>query len=127
MPQLAWRYEASNRACCLQWAQRASKHENIASPSMLQQGILERLHAAGCNVDYAEVTVQMLPSAHVVWHQGPSEPKCSMLQQVVDAETLQPVRNVQNQPTLVAVAAVFGDVRLIDNILLNMKGDSGCQ
>lgn len=35
---------------------------------------------------------------------------------VVDARTLRPVADVTAQPTLVAVAALFGTVRLIDNI-----------
>jgi pantothenate synthetase len=38
--------------------------------------------------------------------------------QVVNADTLQDVEDVCEQPTLVAVAAFFGSVRLIDNMEL---------
>ncbi len=37
---------------------------------------------------------------------------------VVDAESLEPIETVKDSPTLIAVAARFGKVRLIDNVLL---------
>lgn len=44
-------------------------------------------------------------------------PACRIVQ-VVDAEELRPVETVARQPVVIAVAAFFGSVRLIDNILL---------
>lgn len=41
--------------------------------------------------------------------------------QVVDAEELRPVGTMQ-QPVLIAVAVWFGDVRLIDNIVIEPAG-----
>jgi pantoate--beta-alanine ligase len=40
---------------------------------------------------------------------------------VVDSETLEPVEKVGENPVLVAVAARFANVRLIDNTILNRK------
>ena len=40
---------------------------------------------------------------------------------VVDAETLQPLDKIGDNEALVALAATFGQVRLIDNIVLNRK------
>lgn len=40
---------------------------------------------------------------------------------VVDADSLQPVEKVGDSETLVLAAAYVGDVRLIDNVLLNRK------
>ncbi len=40
---------------------------------------------------------------------------------VVDRETLQPVEKIGDEETLIAVAVAFGDVRLIDNVILNRK------
>lgn len=40
---------------------------------------------------------------------------------VVDAETLQTVERVGDSEVLILAAAYFGDVRLIDNVLLNRK------
>lgn len=40
---------------------------------------------------------------------------------VIDRETLQPVEKVGDEETLIATAATFGDVRLIDNVILNRK------
>jgi pantoate--beta-alanine ligase len=37
---------------------------------------------------------------------------------VVDAESLEPIEAVKDSPALIAVAARFGKVRLIDNVLL---------
>lgn len=39
--------------------------------------------------------------------------------QVVDAQTLEPVEDVRKQATVVAIAAFFGSVRLIDNLELD--------
>jgi len=38
------------------------------------------------------------------------------LLQVVDAQTLEPVEDARKQPTVIAIAAFFGSVRLIDNL-----------
>src|SRR5215204_2469274 len=40
---------------------------------------------------------------------------------VVDPETLEPVEKVGETPVLIAVAARFGNIRLIDNTILNRK------
>lgn len=40
---------------------------------------------------------------------------------VVDAESLEPVEKIADRPILIAVAARFGNVRLIDNTILNRK------
>ena len=40
---------------------------------------------------------------------------------VVDAETLEPLNYIEEEPVLIAVAARFGPVRLIDNTVLNRK------
>ncbi len=40
---------------------------------------------------------------------------------IVDRETLQPVDKIGDEETLIAVAVAFGDVRLIDNVILNRK------
>ena len=40
---------------------------------------------------------------------------------VVDNETLEPVEKVGESPVLIAVAARFGNIRLIDNTVLNRK------
>ena len=46
----------------------------------------------------------------------PASHACAIGPQVVDAHTLEPVEYAMNQPTLIAVAAFFGMVRLIDNL-----------
>lgn len=40
---------------------------------------------------------------------------------IVDNETLEPIEKIDENPVLVAVAVRFGDIRLIDNIVLNKK------
>lgn len=40
---------------------------------------------------------------------------------VVDRDSLQPVEKVGDNETLIAIAAFIGDVRLIDNVILNRK------
>jgi pantoate--beta-alanine ligase len=40
---------------------------------------------------------------------------------VVDNETLEPIEKISENPVLIAVAARFGKVRLIDNTILNQK------
>ncbi|HEY8559835.1 MAG TPA: pantoate--beta-alanine ligase [Pyrinomonadaceae bacterium] len=40
---------------------------------------------------------------------------------VVDNETLEPIEKVGESPVLIAVAARFGNIRLIDNTILNRK------
>ena len=39
----------------------------------------------------------------------------------VDAETLEPVEKIEDRGVLIAVAARFGGVRLIDNVVLSRK------
>lgn len=41
--------------------------------------------------------------------------------QVIDALELTPINKVQDQPFVIAVAAWFGSVRLIDNIEVDVK------
>ena len=38
---------------------------------------------------------------------------------VVDNVTLEPINKISEKPALIAVAAHFGDIRLIDNVILN--------
>ena len=40
---------------------------------------------------------------------------------IVNSETLQPVEKIGDEETLIAAAAYVGDVRLIDNVVLNRK------
>jgi pantoate--beta-alanine ligase len=40
---------------------------------------------------------------------------------VVDSETLQPVEKIGDDETLILAAAFIGDIRLIDNVILNRK------
>jgi len=44
---------------------------------------------------------------------------------IVDADTLQPVEKVGDKETLIAAAVNFGDVRLIDNVVLNRGAVTG--
>ncbi|NNF00855.1 MAG: pantoate--beta-alanine ligase [Pyrinomonadaceae bacterium] len=44
---------------------------------------------------------------------------------VVDNETLEPIEKIGDSPVLVAVAVRFGEIRLIDNIILEKKASSG--
>jgi pantoate--beta-alanine ligase len=41
--------------------------------------------------------------------------------EIVDAASLQPVEKVGDDETLIVIAVYFGDVRLIDNVILNRK------
>ncbi len=45
--------------------------------------------------------------------------------QVVDAEELTPAQELGKSPALLAVAAFFGTVRLIDNAVLPLQGADG--
>lgn len=40
---------------------------------------------------------------------------------VVDRESLQPIEKIGDEEALILVAAYFGDIRLIDNVILNRK------
>ena len=40
---------------------------------------------------------------------------------VVDNQTLEPVEKITENEVLLAVAVKFGDIRLIDNVILNRK------
>jgi pantoate--beta-alanine ligase len=40
---------------------------------------------------------------------------------IIDNETLEPVERIEDRPTLLAIAARFGKVRLIDNTIFNRK------
>ena len=44
---------------------------------------------------------------------------------MVDAEELTPVQELGESPVLLAIAAFFGTVRLIDNHVLRLQGASG--
>ncbi len=45
--------------------------------------------------------------------------------QVVDVEELTPAQELGKSPALLAVAAFFGTVRLIDNAVLPLQGADG--
>eukprot|EP00891_Asterochloris_glomerata_P001325 jgi/Astpho2/1325/e_gw1.00024.24.1_t len=87
--------EPSNRqrAVCVSQALQvvlASTSGPAISTQQLQDQIAERIASGGGRVDYVEV---------------------------VDAAELQRCEDVRSQPTLIAVAAFFGKVRLIDNVV----------
>lgn len=44
---------------------------------------------------------------------------------IVDADTLQPIEKIGDKETLIAAAVNFGDVRLIDNVVLNRGAVTG--
>mmetsp|Transcript_6539 Transcript_6539/g.18859 ORF Transcript_6539/g.18859 Transcript_6539/m.18859 type:complete len:309 (-) Transcript_6539:2079-3005(-) len=75
----------------LQWAAAAAASDQPPTSEALQAGVADRLTHGGGRVDYVEI---------------------------VDAEELQPVTALQSQPVLIAVAAWFGEVRLIDNVVI---------
>lgn len=76
--------------CLLQWADdEISQHQ--ATPSGIQHEVMQRISKGGGRVDYVSVT---------------------------DAENLQQLNHfVPGQDVLVAIAAFFGSVRLIDNVV----------
>ena len=115
----------------------------------LQQGVAERIAAAGGRVDYVEVRASSIPpyiGTHMVWStlgtrmiwstttkaygfcvlagglaahcDNAYERRVDVVLQVVDADELTPVEALSARPALLAVAAFFGRVRLIDNMLL---------
>jgi pantoate--beta-alanine ligase len=60
--------------------------------------------------------------AEIVRRQIETEPEARIeYAAVVDGETLAPLEKINDGEALVAVAVRFGDVRLIDNIILNKK------
>lgn len=60
--------------------------------------------------------------AEIVRRQIEAEPQARIeYAAVVDGETLEPLEKIADGEALVAVAVRFGDVRLIDNIILNKK------
>ncbi|CAL8470226.1 g9768 [Coccomyxa elongata] len=73
----------------LQWACRAVEERATVDAEELHDAVATRVSEAGGRVDYVEV---------------------------VDASTLEAVEDASKQRTLIAVAAFFGSVRLIDNI-----------
>lgn len=75
---------------CLQWAEEQISHYE-ATPSGIQHEVTDRISKGGGRVDYVNVT---------------------------DAENLQELKHfVSGQEVLVAIAAFFCSVRLIDNIV----------
>lgn len=71
------------------------------------------LHGGGSCPAHAFLTIPL------VHYGGSARLRNSHLQtQVVDAHTLEPVADVTKQSTVVAIAAFFGSVRLIDNLEL---------
>lgn len=79
----------------LKWAEAAISHQDPA-PSDIQQEVADRINKASGRVDYVSVT---------------------------DAENLQKLeRFLPGQDVLVAVAAFFGSVRLIDNVVAARQG-----
>ncbi|KAK9837099.1 hypothetical protein WJX81_002708 [Elliptochloris bilobata] len=75
----------------LRWAEEACSRGEAPGVQVLRQGVADRISAAGGRVDYVEV---------------------------VDADELVPVEELDARPVLVAVAAFFGSVRLMDNLEL---------
>ena len=86
-------------ASSLQWALQAldSNSGPAVSKQQLQDQIAERIASGGGRVDYVEV---------------------------VDAAELQRCADMRSQPTLIAVAAFFGKVRLIDNAVYTPAASS---
>eukprot|EP00193_Tetraselmis_chui_P015873 CAMPEP_0177789240 /NCGR_PEP_ID=MMETSP0491_2-20121128/22629_1 /TAXON_ID=63592 /ORGANISM="Tetraselmis chuii, Strain PLY429" /LENGTH=304 /DNA_ID=CAMNT_0019311061 /DNA_START=38 /DNA_END=952 /DNA_ORIENTATION=+ len=87
------------RALCinagLKWAQQSSAN-GVTESATLQQHIVNAISAAGGQVDYVEV---------------------------LDAENLNPVPTVTGErDAVIAVAAKFGSVRLLDNIVIGGEG-----
>ncbi|BDA44254.1 Pantoate-beta-alanine ligase [Coccomyxa sp. Obi] len=85
--------ENRRKALCiiqsLQWARRAVEERSTVKAKELHDAVASRISEAGGRVDYVEV---------------------------VDASTLEAVEDASSQRTVIAVAAFFGSVRLIDNI-----------
>ncbi len=80
---------------CLQWAETEISQQD-ATPSGIQQEVNDRISRGGGKVDYISVT---------------------------DAENLQELKHfVPGQEVLVAIAAFFGSVRLIDNAVAVKQG-----
>jgi hypothetical protein len=79
-------------------------HPYIQGPVSLLHDAVNQCHPFGC--EHAE--------SYAVWpyHDVPIH------LQAVDAEELQPLDTLAGRHVLVAVAAFFGSVRLIDNIVL---------
>ncbi|KAK9915610.1 hypothetical protein WJX75_001468 [Coccomyxa subellipsoidea] len=86
------RQKALSISQSLQWARKMVEDRSAVSPSELHDAVASRIAAAGGRVDYVEV---------------------------VDGSSLEKIQDVTKQPTLIAVAACFGSVRLIDNIELS--------
>ena len=75
---------------CLQWAEEQISH-HAATPSSIQHEVTDRISKGGGRVDYVSVT---------------------------DAENMQELKHfISGQEVLVAIAAFFGSVRLIDNVV----------
>ena len=81
----------------LQWAEaEIAKHK--PTPSSIQKAVTDMVSKGGGSVDYVTVT---------------------------DAEELQDLRQfMPGQEVLVAVAAFFGSVRLIDNVVAVQQGQA---
>jgi pantothenate synthetase len=119
----------------LQWAESAAEKDEVILAEQLAAEVRRRIASAGGTIDYVEaspffccvVTLRNLvvgrfvsfvswdiSSVLLVVKAGDGSSNV----QVVDASTLQPVHSVKTQHTLIAVAAFFGKVRLIDNVVL---------
>jgi pantoate--beta-alanine ligase len=84
-----------------------------------------RLFTAACanpKIAFRDGERNALRLAEIVRRQIETEPEARIeYAAVVDGETLAPLEKINDGEALVAVAVRFGDVRLIDNIILNKK------
>jgi len=90
-----------------------SKNKEYAPSLFLSLNMAKQENAYGVNDSQ---TLKALVSNHL--HSLPVEVKIDYLE-IVDVETLAPVKNTQDNPSVIAIAAFFGDVRLIDNLPLS--------
>lgn len=128
----------------LEWAQHAAASGEATTTTKLCDGIRQRVADGGGRVDYVEasclfplsrhkfvypnpyclpceaVIQHSLPTAVGMWNllQSSCKEMCVFTWQAVDAEELQPLDSRAGRHVLVAVAAFFGSVRLIDNVVL---------
>ena len=88
----------------------------MSNPQNIQKIVQQHLSKTEGKVDYIEVRLKKLTVKHCIQVTSCSFDNCFI--QVVEASTLEPVADIQGQPTILAVAILFGSVRLIDNIML---------
>ena len=125
----------------LKWAQNAAASGEASTATKLCDGVRQRVADGGGRVDYVEASIIVQNTCYI---QGPGFlqqkavnqcrlPLAASMQnyvqyshitmclstwQAVDAEELQLLDTLAGGRVLVAVAALFGSVRLIDNVVL---------